>query len=93
MNSPGTIRSRVTITWRPALDDVCDIDVLAGQVDGLDDSRQKLSRPADERQSLTILLRAWCLADKHQIGIGIPAAEDHRATSLVESTSGAPAGL
>src|SRR5262245_46168947 len=40
------VRLRIAIIRRPALQDVADVDVVAFEIDGLDDLRQQLSRPS-----------------------------------------------
>src|SRR5262245_23550390 len=69
------VRLRIAVARRPALDDVRDVHVVALQANRLDDSRQQLTGPADERNALDVLVRAWSLADEHQVGVGIANAE------------------
>src|SRR5262249_54268405 len=45
------VRLWIAVLRRPTLDDVRDVDVLALQVDGLDDFRQQLPGPSDKRDS------------------------------------------
>ena len=60
-----------------ALDDVRDINVLARQLDRLDDLRQQLPRPSDKRHALHVFVRTRRFTDEHEIGIGVaPAKHD-----------------
>ena len=66
---------RVAVARRPALHDVGDVHVGAGQADALDELGEQLARPADERLALQVLLLARAFAHEHQLGVGAPDAE------------------
>ena len=57
---------RIAVARRPALHDVRDVHVGAGQADALDELREELAGAADERLALQVLLLARPLADEHQ---------------------------
>src|SRR5688572_17685341 len=59
------------------LDDVSDVDVLARQLDGLDDLRQQLAGAADEWLALDVFVGARRLADEHQVGVRVADAKHH----------------
>ena len=61
----------------PALEDVGDIDRIAGQPHGLDDPREQLAGLADEGFALFIFVGARGFADEHEFGVDIADAEDH----------------
>src|SRR5687768_967076 len=75
---------RIAITGRPALDDVGDVDLIAGEADGLDDLRQQLPGTADEGLASLVFFLAGRLTDEHQPRFRVADAEDdlrsaHRA--------------
>src|SRR5205823_8859502 len=67
-----------TARWRvrPALEDVRYVNVLAGEVHRLENSRQQLSGASDERFALLVLVHTGCFADEHQIRVRISYAEN-----------------
>src|SRR5215213_412297 len=76
-----------------ALDDVGQVDLLAGQVDGRQDVVEELARPPDERQPRGVLVLAGPLADEHQGRVGVPGREDRVGAALREVTLGAHGDL
>src|SRR5262245_1167400 len=79
------VRFGIAVTRRPALDHVGDINILAPEADRLDDFRQQLTGPADERLALHVFVGTGSLADEHQISLRVADAEDHlRAAQCVE---------
>src|SRR5215467_4606608 len=79
------VRLGVAVLGRTALDDVRDVDVLALQIDGLDDFRQELAGAPDKRDALDVLVRSRRLADEHQVCVRIADAEnDLRTPERVE---------
>ena len=66
----------IAVLRRPALDDVRDVDVVARQLDRLDDLRQQLAGAADKRHALLVFVGAGRLADEHQVGRWVADAED-----------------
>jgi hypothetical protein len=72
------VRERITISGRPAPDDIRHIAVLSGQADLLaHQTVQQLARTTDEGQTLTVLFGAWALTDEHEIRLRIAHAEYH----------------
>src|SRR3990172_7103201 len=53
----GLIRLRISVPGRSALDDVANIDLLAGQLHRLDDPGEELSGPPHERLALLVFVR------------------------------------
>src|SRR5262249_41411826 len=74
--SGNFIRFGITIFRRPAFEDVADVYIFTLEIDGLDDFRQQLARPADKRQTLLIFVIARGLADEYKFGAGISGPED-----------------
>jgi hypothetical protein len=60
-----------------ALERVRDKDILARQADLAQQRVEQSAGLAHERQALLVLVGARGLADEHQVGIGVPGAEDH----------------
>ncbi len=54
---------------------------------------QQLAGGADERQALAVLFGSRALADEHQVGGGVAAAEDHLVAALGQAAAGADGGL
>lgn len=71
------VRFGVAVLWRPTLDDVGNIHVVARKADGLDDLGKQLASATDKRNPLDILVRPWRLADKHQVRCRIADAKDN----------------
>src|SRR6185295_15830271 len=80
---------RVAVAGRTTLDDVGDVDVLAGEADGADDLGEQLPRRADEGQALAVFFGARAFADEHQVGVGVPSSEDDGAAALRQAAAGA----
>ena len=72
----------IAVLGRPALHDVRDVALVAGQPELLREQPvEELARPPDERQTLAVLFGTRSLADEHQVGVGAAHAEhDLRAT-------------
>ena len=68
---------RVAVPGRAALEDVRDVDVAAREPDPGEEPFEQLPRLADEGHALLVLVEAGRLADEHQVGVGMPRAEDH----------------
>src|SRR4051794_6709803 len=60
-------KRRRAIARRTTAVDVADKNLFAFESDAFDDLCQQLSRTSDKGKSLFVLIRAWRLADKHQI--------------------------
>jgi len=78
------VRLGVAIVRRTALENVGDVDVLALEVDGLEDLVQQLAHRADEGLALEILVAARGLAHQHQCRVGIAHPEDGVRAPAVE---------
>ena len=65
----------IAVPRRAALDDVGNVDLVALEANRRDDSRQQLSRAADERNPLDVFVGAWSFADEHQVSLRIADAE------------------
>ena len=61
---------------RPALQNVCDINMFATETHRGNDSREKLASSADKWFSLRIFVRPGRFADEHQLGVGIANTEN-----------------
>ena len=77
-------RQGITIFGRTTLEDVCDIHVLALDIDGVEEAVEKLTRSADKGSSRKILLLARCFADEHQIGVSVARSENAIRSRLAE---------
>ena len=65
-----SIGQRIAVARRPALHDVGDVHVVAGQADALDEPGEQLARPPDERDRPGGPPRcARALAHEHQVGV------------------------
>src|SRR5262249_49930890 len=78
------IRFGITIFRRPAFEDVADVNIFTLEVDGLDDLRQQLTRPADKRQTLLVFVIPRSLADEYKFSTGISGPEDDVCTLRCE---------
>src|SRR5439155_17297899 len=87
------IRHGVTVPGRPALDHVGDVDVLAGHADPAQELVEQLSRLADEREALLVLVEARRLADEHQVGLRVADPEDDLGPAFREPAARAGGGL
>ncbi len=65
----------VPVSRRPAFDDIADVNLVAVQFDGFDNSREQLPGGTDEWPALPVLLETRALADKDQFGLGIALPE------------------
>src|SRR5688572_24395311 len=72
---------RIAIAGRPALDDVGDVDLIAGEADGLDDLRQQLPGTAHEGLAPLVFFLAGRLTDEHQPRFRVADAEDDLRTA------------
>ena len=86
-------RLRIAVARRPAPQYVGDPDLVAAHVDLLEQLGQQRPGTTDERQPLAILLGARRLADEHQLGVGVAAAEDDVGASLSQRALRAHRGL
>src|SRR3954454_9220707 len=84
---------RVAVARRPALDDVGDVHIVARQPNALDEAREELPGPADERDALLVLFGTGTLADEHEVGVGIAHAEHHLGPRLRERAARAGEGF
>ena len=81
------LRLGIAVARRPRLEHVGDEDVVAGEPDLLQHLVQQLAGAADEGQPLAVLFGPRCLADEHQVGVGVAGPEDRLGAGLVQ---GAP---
>lgn len=72
---------RVSISGRPALDGIQDINVVAAQLTSFNDPRQQLPGFADKRFAHSIFVGTWSFPQKTNVGRGIANAE-HRLLAL-----------
>src|SRR5207342_3949349 len=72
----------VAVSGRAALDHVRDVYVLAGHADPTEELVEELPGLADERVALLVFVEAGRLADEHQLGFGVPHAEDDLGAPL-----------
>src|SRR5258708_33985987 len=86
------VRLRRAIFGRAALDHVAYVDILALDGNALflgrsfNHLREKLSGPADERQSLLVLVGPRAFAYKHQFRLLVPGTKHYFVPALVQST-------
>src|SRR4029079_17946714 len=87
------VRLRIAVIGGPALHDVRDVHLLAREAHRLDDLREQLPGPADERLALQIFIGAWAFADEHQPSMRVADAEDDVRAPLVQLAASAVADL
>src|SRR5690606_17883666 len=83
----------VAISRWPTFEDVGDVNGLPRDPDLGEQLVQQVSRPADERLALEILVPPRRLADEHQSRVGPSHTEHDVGPSLCEPTGGARLGL
>lgn len=66
----------VAVIGGTAFNDIGDVDVLALHANRLDNSRQQLTGPSNERLPLEIFIPPRRLADKHQLRMRIADTKD-----------------
>jgi hypothetical protein len=76
---------RIAVAGRAALQHVRDVDLLAGQTDLAEHPGEQLSRGADERLALLILVHPRRLADEQQVGVRIAHTEHHLGAAVREA--------
>ena len=54
-----------------AFDDIANVNLAAGQIDGFDNTGKKLTGGTDKRFSLAVLFKSGAFADKYKLGPGI----------------------
>ena len=74
------IRFGIAILRGPALEDIADIDILTFEANGLDNLRQQLTGPADERQALLVFIVTRSFAYEYEFGIRITGTKDEIRT-------------
>src|ERR1035438_10366995 len=86
------IRLRRAVLRRPALDHIADVDIRAFERDAFFLGRpfnhlgEELSGPADERQSLRVLVGPWAFAYKHQFRLFIAGTKHDPIPALMQAT-------
>jgi len=66
----------IAVSWRPALHDVRDVDLLARQTGVREQLVQQLSGGTDKGLALQILVLSRTFSDEHHPGGGVPRSED-----------------
>src|SRR3954454_19694774 len=79
------VELRIAIARRAALEDIRDVDVGARHPDPAEQPLEQLSRLADERDALLVLVEARRLADEHDVGARVAGAEDDLRPPLREA--------
>src|SRR5206468_2188542 len=87
------VGDRVAIPRRPRLEDVGDVDVRARQTDAGEQRIEQLSRLADERDALLVLVEPRGLADEEEICIRAADAEDGPRSCRMQGTARAAGDL
>ncbi len=78
----------IAVAGRTALDDVGDVDLVAGQADGLDDLREQLPGAAHEGLAALVFFFAGRLAHEHQSRFRMADAKDDlRAAERAQFTT------
>src|SRR5689334_4018368 len=70
------VRFRIAVVRRPAFDDIRNVDLRSRQAGGLQEFVEQLSRRANERLTLLILVESRRFSDEHYRGVWIADAED-----------------
>src|SRR5690349_10050240 len=73
----GTIPVRLPRRVRTTLQNVTNINLLSFEPHRLNDLREQLSSATDERFTLDIFVRAWSLADEHELRVNTSDTEHH----------------
>jgi hypothetical protein len=68
LNSRRSVSGALTGSIGSALENICDVNFVAAQTHRLDDLGKQLSRLANERLALRILIGAGRFAHEHQVG-------------------------
>ena len=90
----GDLRlERVAVLRRPALEDVREIHVVAGEADPGEQPLEQLARLLRRTAVPLILVEAGSLADDHQLGVGIARAEDDLRPRLGERAAHTAGGV
>ena len=79
--------SGIAVARRPALQHVGDVDVVALQPRVREQLVEQLSRGADERLALQVLVLARRLADEHHASVRVAHAEHERACACRRADS------
>jgi hypothetical protein len=88
----GLVGERGAVLGGAALDDVADVDAAPGGAEALlDHLGQQLTRAADEGEAPPVFFGAGPLPDEHEIGLGIPVAEDDLRAPVAKPAAGAVA--
>src|SRR4029078_13208894 len=87
------LRHRIAVAGKPAFQDIRDVDLVPAQADPRKQLLEPLSGGADERNSLLVLVKPWCLTDEHELGIRIAGAEDDLRAACRERAPGAAGDL
>ncbi len=74
----------VAVSRWSTFDDVGDVNLLAGQFDGLNDAGQKLAGRPYERLALQILVASGAFTHKDQLGLGVAHPEYDIAAPAAE---------
>ena len=70
------IRQRIPVFRRTAFDDIGDLDVFSAEIEHGQHVVEQISGPADERDSLQVLLFAGPFSHKHQLCVLVADAEN-----------------
>ena len=90
---PDLIRLRISIVWRPALDDVRNENVAAFQADRRQKLFEKLPSRADERMALLILVKTRRFPNEHNRCIGRAVAGNGLVTGARQRARGTKGDL
>ena len=80
------LRQRIAVAGRPALYDICHIDIVPRHPDPLEQLAEQLPGGAHERDALLVLVEARRFADEHQLRCRRARAEDDLRPRLGERT-------
>lgn len=80
-------RLGISVSWRPALQDVRDVNLVSLEIHCSKNLIQKLSRGADERLSLQIFIATRRFPDQHELCLWISHAEHERGARRSQGTT------
>jgi hypothetical protein len=87
------VRVRIAVVGRPALQGVGDEHIAPLHADLPEQLLQQLPCLSYERQALKVLVGSRCLADEHQLCVGVPGAEDDVRARLMQLAGDAAPSL
>jgi hypothetical protein len=77
----------IAIIRRTALDDIADINLITGKIDGFDYTAKEIAGGADKGFALPVLIESGAFTDKNELGPGISVTKYNPVTLFCQSTA------